>query len=80
MGSHPTILVGLYGGIIIKQNSAASQSVVFAEVLVPPVPSTLDSSLPRAPPQPFAKTAEKSKKKSDGARYRPPTSLTHHRR
>jgi hypothetical protein len=24
--------VGLYGGVIIKQNSAASQAVVFAEV------------------------------------------------
>ncbi len=31
-GFHPSILVGLYGGVIIKQNSAASQAVVFAEV------------------------------------------------
>ena len=35
------------------------------QVLVPPVPSTLDSAMIKPPPQPFVKTTEKTKKKSN---------------
>ena len=51
-----------------RHNAAFSRQKDYSclcQVLVPPVPSTLDSAMIKPPPQPFVKTTEKTKKKSN---------------
>lgn len=42
LGSQPSVMVGLKGGVVMKQNTADTRYVIHGECLVPPAPSSLD--------------------------------------